>query len=145
MVFVHLLTCLSAANKEYYHQWSVEECHGCSLDLSAFTVEELDNITSEYTLKNTVSVQATPLNAALCPALTSPASPVAGHLHHGRVLPVGESRVRVAAGLVPAALQARVSPGDYFFRAPGSPRRQHLLQQHGALPPAPLGFLHRLG
>ncbi|KAK5893516.1 hypothetical protein CgunFtcFv8_006382 [Champsocephalus gunnari] len=41
------------ANKEYYHQWSVEECQGCSLDLSAFTVEELDNITSEYTLKNT--------------------------------------------------------------------------------------------
>uniref|UniRef100_A0A3Q3GXM2 Period circadian clock 1b n=1 Tax=Labrus bergylta TaxID=56723 RepID=A0A3Q3GXM2_9LABR len=41
------------ANKEFYHQWSVEECHGCSLDLSAFTIEELDNITSEYTLKNT--------------------------------------------------------------------------------------------
>lgn len=41
------------ANKEYYHQWSVEECHSCSLDLSAFTIEELDNITSEYTLKNT--------------------------------------------------------------------------------------------
>lgn len=47
--------CMFAANKEYYHQWSVEECHGCSLDLSAFTIEELDNITSEYTLKNTVS------------------------------------------------------------------------------------------
>lgn len=43
-----------AANQEYYHQWNVEECHGCSLDLSTFTVEELDNITSEYTLKNTV-------------------------------------------------------------------------------------------
>ncbi|XP_029381882.1 period circadian protein homolog 1b [Echeneis naucrates] len=41
------------ANKEYYHQWSVEECHGCSLDLSTFTIEEIDNITSEYTLKNT--------------------------------------------------------------------------------------------
>ncbi|XP_058480830.1 period circadian protein homolog 1b [Solea solea] len=41
------------ANREYYHQWSVEECHGCSLDLSTFTFEELDNITSEYTLKNT--------------------------------------------------------------------------------------------
>ncbi|XP_037532318.1 period circadian protein homolog 1b isoform X2 [Nematolebias whitei] len=41
------------ANREYYHQWSVEECHGCSLDLSTFTIEELDNITSEYTLKNT--------------------------------------------------------------------------------------------
>ncbi|KAK2914145.1 hypothetical protein Q8A67_002544 [Cirrhinus molitorella] len=41
------------ANQEYYHQWNVEECQGCSLDLSTFTVEELDNITSEYTLKNT--------------------------------------------------------------------------------------------
>ncbi|XP_047439560.1 period circadian protein homolog 1b isoform X2 [Mugil cephalus] len=41
------------ANKEYYHQWSVEECHDCSLDLSTFTIEELDNITSEYTIKNT--------------------------------------------------------------------------------------------
>lgn len=50
-----LFFCTFAANKEYYHQWSVEECHGCSLDLSAFTIEELDNITSEYTLKNTVS------------------------------------------------------------------------------------------
>ncbi|KAG7465347.1 hypothetical protein MATL_G00175500 [Megalops atlanticus] len=40
------------ANQEYYHQWSVES-HSCSLDLSTFTVEELDNITSEYTLKNT--------------------------------------------------------------------------------------------
>lgn len=47
-----------AANKEYYHQWSVEDCQGCSLDLSAFTIEELDNITSEYTLKNTVSFHA---------------------------------------------------------------------------------------
>uniref|UniRef100_A0AAR2IRY8 PAS domain-containing protein n=1 Tax=Pygocentrus nattereri TaxID=42514 RepID=A0AAR2IRY8_PYGNA len=41
------------ANQEYYHQWSVEENHGCCLDLSAFTVEELDNITSEYALQNT--------------------------------------------------------------------------------------------
>ncbi|KAJ3585323.1 hypothetical protein NHX12_014044 [Muraenolepis orangiensis] len=41
------------ANQEYYHQWSVDECHGCSLDLSSFTIEELDTITSEYTLRNT--------------------------------------------------------------------------------------------
>ncbi|KAJ8337810.1 hypothetical protein SKAU_G00367760 [Synaphobranchus kaupii] len=41
------------ANQEYYHQWNVEENHGCSLDLSTFTFEELDNITSEYTMKNT--------------------------------------------------------------------------------------------
>lgn len=36
----------------------MEECHGCSLDLSAFTIEELDNITSEYTLKNTVGPES---------------------------------------------------------------------------------------
>uniref|UniRef100_A0A9J8B106 Period circadian clock 1a n=1 Tax=Cyprinus carpio carpio TaxID=630221 RepID=A0A9J8B106_CYPCA len=41
------------ANQEYYHQWSVEESHGCCLDLSSFTIEELDNVTSEYTLQNT--------------------------------------------------------------------------------------------
>ncbi|XP_026871113.2 period circadian protein homolog 1a [Electrophorus electricus] len=40
------------ANQEYYHQWSIEENQGCCLDLSAFTIEELDNITSEYTLRN---------------------------------------------------------------------------------------------
>lgn len=55
---VHILTLFLTfpANKEYYHQWSVEECHGCSLDLSTFTIEEIDNITSEYTIKNTVSL-----------------------------------------------------------------------------------------
>lgn len=47
-----------AANQEYYHQWNVEDCHGCSLDLSTFTVEELDNITSEYTLNNAVRLLA---------------------------------------------------------------------------------------
>ncbi len=54
-LFIYLFFALNlAANQEYYHQWNVEECHGCSLDLSTFTVEELDNITSEYTLNNTV-------------------------------------------------------------------------------------------
>ncbi|XP_062850297.1 period circadian protein homolog 1b isoform X2 [Trichomycterus rosablanca] len=51
----YALSCVKQvqANQEYYHQWNVEECHGCSLDLSTFTIEELDNITSEYNLKNT--------------------------------------------------------------------------------------------
>ncbi|XP_041925420.1 period circadian protein homolog 1b isoform X1 [Alosa sapidissima] len=51
----YALSCVKQvrANQEYYHQWNIEECHGCSLDLSAFTIDELDNITSEYTLKNT--------------------------------------------------------------------------------------------
>ncbi|TRY90599.1 hypothetical protein DNTS_034645 [Danionella cerebrum] len=51
----YALSCVKQvrANQEYYHQWSVEETHGCCLDLSSFTIEELDNITSEYTLQNT--------------------------------------------------------------------------------------------
>nr|UVZ34203.1 period 1a [Rhynchocypris lagowskii] len=51
----YALSCVKQvrANQEYYHQWSVEENHGCCLDLSSFTIEELDNITSEYTLQNT--------------------------------------------------------------------------------------------
>uniref|UniRef100_A0A673KBQ8 Period circadian protein homolog 1-like n=1 Tax=Sinocyclocheilus rhinocerous TaxID=307959 RepID=A0A673KBQ8_9TELE len=51
----YALSCVKQvrANQEYYHQWSVEESHGCCLDLSSFTIEELDNITSEYTLQNT--------------------------------------------------------------------------------------------
>ncbi|XP_030648421.1 period circadian protein homolog 1a [Chanos chanos] len=51
----YALSCVKQvrANQEYYHQWSVEESHGCCLDLSTFTIEELDNITSEYTLQNT--------------------------------------------------------------------------------------------
>ncbi|XP_036403618.1 period circadian protein homolog 1-like [Megalops cyprinoides] len=50
----YALNCVkqARANQEYYHQWSVDS-HSCSLDLSTFTIEELDNITSEYTLKNT--------------------------------------------------------------------------------------------
>ncbi|XP_021334862.1 period circadian protein homolog 1a isoform X5 [Danio rerio] len=51
----YALSCVKQvrANQEYYHQWSVEESHGCCLDLSSFTIEELDNVTSEYTLQNT--------------------------------------------------------------------------------------------
>lgn len=155
--------CVSA-NKEYYHQWSVEECHGCSLDLSAFTIEELDNITSEYTLKNTVSpcsfsfsVEHRVLDPALrfcsVSAIRSPSFSrwlpalslrAPGHVLDGGVVPVGEGRVRIPPVFHPAALQARVPPGDHVFRASRSAGRQHLLQQHDALPPASLGLLHWL-
>ncbi|XP_051540599.1 period circadian protein homolog 1a isoform X2 [Myxocyprinus asiaticus] len=51
----YALSCVKQvqANQEYYHQWSIEESHGCCLDLSSYTIEELDNITSENTLQNT--------------------------------------------------------------------------------------------
>lgn len=108
------------ANKEYYHQWSVEECHGCSLDLSAFTIEELDNITSEYTLKNTVGSETSFQTAAsFDPSILTPVNPpvslLSGHFLHSRVLPVWKGGVRVPAGLLPPALQARVSPGNCVF------------------------------
>lgn len=44
-----------AANQEYYQQWSLEEGEPCALDMSTYTLEELEHITSEYTLRNQVS------------------------------------------------------------------------------------------
>lgn len=43
-----------AANQEYYRQWGLEEGEPCALDMSTYTLEELEHITSEYTLRNQV-------------------------------------------------------------------------------------------
>lgn len=43
------------ANQEYYQQWSLEEGESCAMDMSTYTLEELEQITSEYTLRNQVS------------------------------------------------------------------------------------------
>ncbi|XP_036308013.1 period circadian protein homolog 1 isoform X4 [Pipistrellus kuhlii] len=40
------------ANQEYYQQWSLEEGEACAMDMSTYTLEELEHITSEYTLRN---------------------------------------------------------------------------------------------
>ncbi|XP_045840618.1 period circadian protein homolog 1 isoform X2 [Meles meles] len=40
------------ANQEYYRQWGLEEGEPCALDMSTYTLEELEHITSEYTLRN---------------------------------------------------------------------------------------------
>ncbi|XP_023586853.1 period circadian protein homolog 1 isoform X2 [Trichechus manatus latirostris] len=40
------------ANEEYYQQWSLEEGEPCAMDVSTYTLEELEHITSEYTLRN---------------------------------------------------------------------------------------------
>ncbi|XP_045149295.1 period circadian protein homolog 1 isoform X2 [Echinops telfairi] len=40
------------ANQEYYQQWSLEEGELCAMDMSTYTLEELEHITSEYTLRN---------------------------------------------------------------------------------------------
>ncbi|XP_078011780.1 period circadian protein homolog 1 isoform X2 [Phascolarctos cinereus] len=40
------------AKQDYYQQWSLEEGQPCSMDMSSYTLEELEHITSEYTLRN---------------------------------------------------------------------------------------------
>lgn len=49
-----------AANQEYYQQWSLEEGEPCAMDMSTYTLEELEHITSEYTLRNQVSRRPAP-------------------------------------------------------------------------------------
>ncbi|XP_039603048.1 period circadian protein homolog 1b isoform X1 [Polypterus senegalus] len=51
----YALSCVKQvkANQDYYHQWTADENQTCKLDLTSYTVEELENITSKYTLKNT--------------------------------------------------------------------------------------------
>ncbi|KAK2111187.1 amino acid permease [Saguinus oedipus] len=53
--FLNLALPPPAANQEYYQQWSLEEGEPCSMDMSTYTLEELEHITSEYTLRNQVS------------------------------------------------------------------------------------------
>ncbi|CAI9163019.1 unnamed protein product [Rangifer tarandus platyrhynchus] len=40
------------ANQEFYQQWSLEEDEPCAMDMSTYTLEELEHVTSEYTLRN---------------------------------------------------------------------------------------------
>ncbi|XP_041093298.1 LOW QUALITY PROTEIN: period circadian protein homolog 1-like [Polyodon spathula] len=51
----YALSCVKQVrgNQQYFHQWAQYERQPCSLDLSAFTIEELENITSACSLKNT--------------------------------------------------------------------------------------------
>ncbi|XP_056426107.1 period circadian protein homolog 1 isoform X2 [Hyla sarda] len=50
----YALSCVKQvrANQEYYQQWTLDESQPCSLDMSSFTIEEVESVTSEYTVKN---------------------------------------------------------------------------------------------
>ncbi|XP_063305760.1 period circadian protein homolog 1 isoform X2 [Pelobates fuscus] len=50
----YALSCVKQvrANQEYYQQWTIDESQPCGLDMSSFTIDEVESITSEYTLKN---------------------------------------------------------------------------------------------
>ncbi|CAI9597064.1 unnamed protein product [Staurois parvus] len=50
----YALSCVKQvrANQEYYQQWTIDESQPCSLDMSSFTIEEVESVTTEYTLKN---------------------------------------------------------------------------------------------
>lgn len=44
-----------AANEEYYQLLMINDSQPSGLDVSSYTIEDIDSITSEYTLKNNVS------------------------------------------------------------------------------------------
>ncbi|XP_025051538.1 period circadian protein homolog 1 isoform X1 [Alligator sinensis] len=50
----YALSCVKQvqASQDYYQQWAMDGSQPCTLDMSSYTMEELENITSEYTLKN---------------------------------------------------------------------------------------------
>lgn len=43
-----------AANEEYYQLLMINDSQPSGVDVSCYTIEEIDSITSEYTLKNNV-------------------------------------------------------------------------------------------
>lgn len=43
------------ANEEYFQLLRINDSQPSGLDVSSYTIEEIDSITSEYTLKNNVS------------------------------------------------------------------------------------------
>lgn len=49
------ITVCLAANEEYYQLLMINDSQPSGLDVSSYTIEEIDSITSEYTLKNNVS------------------------------------------------------------------------------------------
>ncbi|KAJ7313186.1 hypothetical protein JRQ81_004461 [Phrynocephalus forsythii] len=50
----YALSCVKQvqASQDYYQQWTIDDSYPCHLDMPSYTIEELGNITSEYTLKN---------------------------------------------------------------------------------------------
>uniref|UniRef100_K7FCY7 Period circadian regulator 1 n=1 Tax=Pelodiscus sinensis TaxID=13735 RepID=K7FCY7_PELSI len=51
----YALSCVKqvqGTSHDYYQQWTIDEGQPCALDVSSYTIEELESITSEYTLKN---------------------------------------------------------------------------------------------
>lgn len=47
---------LFIANEEYYQLLMTNESHPSGLDVASYTIEEVKNITSEYIMKNAVSM-----------------------------------------------------------------------------------------
>lgn len=47
----------SAANEEYYQLLMSSENHPCSANVPSYTIEEIESVTSEFIVKNVVSVR----------------------------------------------------------------------------------------
>lgn len=58
------MICLDfTANEEYYQMLMINDSQPPGFDVSSYTIEEINTITSEYTLKNTVSTTTVHLNS----------------------------------------------------------------------------------
>ena len=51
---IHVYFCF-AANEEYYQMLMINDSQPSGFDVSSYTIEEINRITSEYTMKNNVS------------------------------------------------------------------------------------------
>lgn len=54
-----------SANEEYYQMLMINDSQPPGFDVSSYTIEEINSITSEYTLKNTVGTSALHLEIQL--------------------------------------------------------------------------------
>jgi len=82
-----------AANEEYYQLLRINDSLPSGLDVSSYTIEEIDSITSEYTLKNNVSAptaaesqgaECQPFPLALwkmCPIMTCSGVSILTYIH----------------------------------------------------------------
>lgn len=101
-----LLWFYSAANEEYYQLLMINDSQPSGLDVSSYTIEEIDSITSEYTLKNNVSQCSNhsdtsfPLRVAALTLLTASSSQqdifaVAVSLNTGRIVYISDQAASI--------------------------------------------------
>lgn len=116
------------------------------MDMSTYTLEELEHITSEYTLRNQVGAAwvsvRTHSHSHIAPKSSLNLGPILGYLLGGCVLPDRPDCLYFGAGRCPATLQTGCVSGCSLLRAPSSPGCGCLLWLYYTISPAHLGHWH---